>query len=520
MSLAPSAVSYRTIFRDFLDTNIYKAHTPMLSFPYEIVASIAEAYVLNDYSVFQIAGGLPPQLVLMAVCRNWKSVCTSHPSLWTRICIDILPANPTATTDASIWKRFAAVCQDALTWSKSLPLDLKFDRWHLSNKVYQTVIKTGYDGQVFDSTTLAIKIMQFSIQQSSRWRSFTMQSIDHMIPETPGIPWSDLVNVTNRVPKLETLCFDHFCEVNPSDANEHRPWNKYMDTFLDAPSLGVATFAVGLNSLNLPWAQLTKIDILTGGYLDLQRHGDYFDTIMRHTTASTVSWGDNFYGIRYGAFAPRPSMVIENPHIVKLNIPPVLLPPLLLPNLTNLEFYISEKHVDTVSQIVLLLKDSSCRLLNLTINQWRDPWDSGDIYSFVHLLPYLDSLQSLTWNASLVDMDIMIELLEGLRVILGANDPVELPNLTTLVINCRQSYAQDCYHTCDLDSPEARAVWGIVQTRMLGWPVVKLEKFQITVRKNKENPLPMTTSSKAFEESEEGKNIKASGVDFELHLPV
>ncbi|KIY67010.1 hypothetical protein CYLTODRAFT_411420 [Cylindrobasidium torrendii FP15055 ss-10] len=507
-------------------------HTPILSLPDEIVASIAEAYVLevigDDFSVkFQIAGGLPPQFVLMAVCKRWKSICTSNPWLWTRICIDLLPANPgpsTTATDASIWKRFAVVCGNAFTWGGSLPLDLKLNNWYLSNKSYQTVSQ-GCDGQVFDSTTLAIKIMRFAIEQCSRWRSFAMQSSD-LVRETgttAGIPWSDLVKVTNRVPKLETLFFNDFWEVHPLYASENRPGKDYMNTFLNAPRLDVATFAAGFTPLNLPWAQLTKIDINTTGFFALQTHVDYFDMVMRHTTAPTVSWGDNlsYFAVNDGDIVPTP-LVIENPHIVKLKLPPMILPPaLLLPNLTNLEFYISDEsdtHVDTVSQIVLLLRDSGCRLLDLTINEWLTVY-RGDINSFDPLLPYLDSLQSLTWNALLVDVDSTIDLLRGLRDILGANNPVKLPNLTTLVINFMQSpYERDCIYTGDLNSLEADPVWTIVQTRMLEWPVVKLERFHIIVRTNKGNP--MRASSEAFEESEEGKNIKASGVDFELSVPV
>ncbi|KIY67033.1 hypothetical protein CYLTODRAFT_444317 [Cylindrobasidium torrendii FP15055 ss-10] len=505
----------------------FTGHTSILSFPNEIVASIAEAYVLeatrDDFSNFQIAGGLPPQFLLMTVCRNWKSVCTSHPWLWTRICIDLLPTNPTTATDASIWKRFAVVCQNALTWGGSLPLDLKFDRWHLGDESFRSFSERGYDGQVVDSTTFSYKIMQFSIGQSFRWKSFAMKSHDMVeeIRTMAGIPWSGLINVANRVPKLETLSFDDFWEVHPSYASKHWPGKDYMDTFLDAPSLNVVTFAAGFTPLNLPWAQLTKIDISTIGCFAHQNLADYFDMVMRHTTAPNVSWGDNLkFAINDGGIVPTPAM-IENPHVVKLKLPPMILPPLLLPNLTNLEFYISDErdeHVDSVSQIVLLLKDSNCRLLDLTINQCSATY-AGDIDSFPPLLPYLDSLRSLTWNASLVDNDIVYYLLEGLHGILGANDPVYLPNLITLAIKFMQSpYEQACIDYCYLDSAEAAEVWEIVQARMLARPMIKMEKFHIMLEPNGADP--MVFEIEAFEESKEGRNIRASGVDFEFHLPV
>ncbi|KIY67032.1 hypothetical protein CYLTODRAFT_411441 [Cylindrobasidium torrendii FP15055 ss-10] len=496
------------------------------SLPNEIKATIFEFVIFEATKSrsfnFQIGGGLPPQLILMAVCTDWAGLCIDLPELWTRISIALLPARPARASD---WNQFAVACERALGWSRLLSLDLELEHWHLNDDSIQTASywNTVNGGRVFDSTGLSLRILQFSIQQCERWKSFAMLGYDDDMEAQPraGIPWRYLVNVTNLIPKLQTISFTHLWQMPPSAP---QPRTTYLDTFLVAPSLSVASFNACFAPLNLPWAQLTEINVDTVGFVDFHDIANYFVMLMRRTTAHTVSWSHNmdFHDIVDGIF-PADS-TIENPHIVKLELIPMMLPKMRLPNLTDLEFTltgVSEDFVDTVSGVTSLLKDSHCRLLVLTLNHSHS---TEDIRTVAPLLPYLGSLQSLTCNAILHDADIALDLLEGLRDLLVATT-FSLPKLTTLTVNLAQSTREqdsDSIDLCVLDAFHAEAVWQIVQTRMLAASssAVKLEHFLIElVAAPSGTRDPIEASDGGFQNSSAGRNIMAAGVDFKLKLP-
>ncbi|KIY61334.1 hypothetical protein CYLTODRAFT_495301 [Cylindrobasidium torrendii FP15055 ss-10] len=143
--------------------SIHSLPTEMLAIVFQEV--VYEATLSNRYlSLFQIAGDLPPQFVLMAVCRDWKSICISFPALWTRIWIIFLPKRSTAI-GTPVWDLFALACKNALDWGASLPLDLELDRWYFNEEqVFSTRPDTTFE--VFDIMTLSFKILRLAIDHS------------------------------------------------------------------------------------------------------------------------------------------------------------------------------------------------------------------------------------------------------------------------------------------------------------------------------------------------------------------
>ncbi|KIY62870.1 hypothetical protein CYLTODRAFT_473452 [Cylindrobasidium torrendii FP15055 ss-10] len=393
------------------------AHAPVLSLPNELLATVFDIVVFEaalssshdhfeSLTVFQIAGGLPSQLVLMSVCNSWKFVCMSFPAIWSRICIALVPATRTPI-DPTVWQQFADACGKALQCGgRSSPLDLKLHLWNVSDESIQSVADTPLQSQVFDSTWASYRILRFCIEHSPRWRTFVMQGHDHMHHEDEplaGIPWSQLVDIRNRIPNLQAISLIDLDE-KPPPASPLRSY--YANIFREAPKLSEATFNSRVFPLNLPWSQLTKITINYTGFDSYKQFADYFVFVMRNTTASTFSWGDDSLALIEDVDNILPTLeTVENPHITDFRIPPMILPPVLLPNLTSLLFVISDARdvrLDSVSQVLSLLKDSGCRLLHLTVEQWTEDY-TADAEAIVLLLPYLTNLQSLTWTAALAD---------------------------------------------------------------------------------------------------------------------
>lgn len=328
-----------------------------------------------------------------------------------------------------------------------------------------------------------------------------------------GVPWTALLNIVGRIPKLQDIAFlDLYWMPPPAQLPP-----SCADIFLDAPSLTVATFNAGSIALNLPWSQLTEINIDTSDFGTYREFANYFNTVMRRTTASSVGWGDTLEIVEDDGNIWPTLPTVKNPHVVELRLQAVILPPLLTPNLTSLRFIISDERdqlMNSVPRIVSLLRDSECRLENLTIDQCP-AYYTGDINSFAPLLPYLSTLRSLTWNASLVKDAIMDKLLDGLRDLLD-DTPTNLPKLNTLEVNIIESPQEGAVEYCLLDAQHASAVWDIVQARMMGHGTeATLATFHIDVIRSDEDP--MIISRDLFDGSPAGQNIKAAGVDFRLY---
>ncbi|KIY62872.1 hypothetical protein CYLTODRAFT_473453, partial [Cylindrobasidium torrendii FP15055 ss-10] len=337
---------------------------------------------------------------------------------------------------------------------------------------------------------------------------------------TAGIPWGHLASVTNRIPKLQSLSLTNLFYVPPK-ASVLRSY--YADIFLNAPSLLVVNLVSSIFPLNLPWRQLEDVSLNYTAFDSYRQFADHFALVMTRTTAPAFSWGENLELIEDVDNIAPTLQTVENHCIVDIRIPPMILPPVLLPKLTALHFVVSDSRdecLDSVSQVVTLLKNSDCHLLHLKIEQWPSHY-TGDVTSIAPLLPYLTSLQSLNWVASMWDEDVAINLLTSLHNLL-VNLPVRLPALTSLTLELYESIVEEAALSFySFGAFHAGLIWNIVQSRMLNWDawpvghkIVKLEHFYIEVKSSDNENAGVEVMDEGFKESQAWSNIKAADVDF------
>ncbi|KIY62871.1 hypothetical protein CYLTODRAFT_458629 [Cylindrobasidium torrendii FP15055 ss-10] len=511
------------------------AHASMFSLPDEVLAVIFDLFVFeaalssSGFSVFKITR-LPSQFVLMSVCRKWEDLCTSLPELWTKICFNLRPAQ--IVIGLPDWTEFALVCEEALHWSGSLLLTLELQDWNIIEEDRDDIAahmhhnKARFYEEVADDKSIAYRILQLVMRHSSRWKEFSMRGYKYSngTPQISGIPWAHLTDVAHRIPMLESLSFHDLWHIPSSNYSKHERW----DIFLEAPRLSVVNFNASIVDLDIPWSQLEEITLDYSGFAWNPRFDDYLTRAMKYTTAPTVSL-DNTREEIDDTVDTNDLPVTQNPHVVDLRLSPMNLQSNLhFPNLSSLSFKVGtvlREDIFGVLQAKTLLENSGCRLLDLTMYEWAQDYEGQSIEP---LLPYLETLQSLTINASPVEKTYSNDvwatnftyIIRKLRDLLvaSATTPVNMPYLTTLTVNITPSPGTSPRYL--YDAHLASAIWDIVRARMLvQWPDAEVERFHINIP-NYPTVEATEIISQEFKESQAWQSIQSAGVNFGIYLPV
>ncbi|KIY67029.1 hypothetical protein CYLTODRAFT_490989 [Cylindrobasidium torrendii FP15055 ss-10] len=475
-------------------------------------------------TLLQIGRGLPPQFVLMQVCKHWLDLCTSLNSAWTNIVINLLPVNlqRIPPPGSPTWNRFAVACKRVLKWSEPLLLSLQLENWPMNEDAVRGVSGMGLNEQVLTAEGYCYRILQLAISQCKRWKDFSLVGYR---PSNPAVPWAQLMEVAHRIPMLESFALVHM----QRKALRSLPQPDYTNLFLDAPRLSCATFGFHNPTLNLPWSLLKVVAIDSAGFESYRQFADYIHLVATRTTASTVSLINSMpmHILQDTEDIGLTLPTIENSHISTLDLLSyMVLPPLRLPNLTTLNFEVS--HTSSadrcgVATIEKLLRDSDCHLLTLMIDQRMG---RSGVHIMAHLLPYLDTLENFTFTGTAIDEFTVNRIAEQMFLLLA--DPIRLPKLLTLTVNIDNSQlarrdVNPFY--CSFDSRLGKAVWEIVNRRMTEWPEVRLGRPEVILKSFHVNvvfqdaPVKASTSRELLA-SEEWYSIKAAGVDFKINPPV
>ncbi|KAJ7473940.1 hypothetical protein FB451DRAFT_1367009 [Mycena latifolia] len=379
---------------------------PILSIPPEITAEIFMEYVAADaqpnddpWSI-----GLPEHLLtanphfdksdgplltnlhateggpllLASVCRAWRDIALSLPTLWCRLRMS--PASRTISSILQCW----------LPRAGNLPLDLNLRH---------------YDGVDACTADLFNTLAPYSMQ----WRTFWC-----MLRTSASFP---LDAIQSRIPLLRKLTLRRY----PSTFRDNTPPTT-ITAFSDAPRLcEVVLYSVLPRSITLPWAQLTRLELHS---VYVEECAEILPRIPQLETLSAT-----LYENTVDSPLPRP-IRLGNLHTLQLSHPMQqelhLLDFLILPGLKCLDIFVVA--AASVAKLASFLARSDCqlRLVSLTCSHpsymyWPSTGISAlealGVVSEVHL-PGVDWPQ-----ADFTAFFIRI-----------ATDPGFLPNMETLCI--------------------------------------------------------------------------------------
>ncbi|KAJ7818137.1 hypothetical protein B0H13DRAFT_2682936 [Mycena leptocephala] len=182
---------------------------PVLTLPNEIVSDIF-MHFLPDYPPFPPLTGLLSPTLLTRICRKWREIALSTPTLWSAI---------TSYNDGIPVKQKAHLFELWLKSSRPRPLSLQI---------------LGMD---------AAEILATVMPHRARW--------EHLVF---FLPLSSLPVIDGPMPLLRHLNLSFF---DAADATE-------VFAFCDAPLLrSVILEDVAVTSIMLPWAQLTSLTLLS-----------------------------------------------------------------------------------------------------------------------------------------------------------------------------------------------------------------------------------------------------------------
>jgi hypothetical protein len=213
LNVQTSSLKLAETFRPMLDWET----SPIDALPPEIVAEIFLDF-LPSYPEFPPHSGILSPLVLCRVCRRWRDIALSTPSLWRAISIAIDEPEPHRTEKLELLK----------TWierSGNYPLALSFT------------------GPPTSISTVLPRFLQTAVAQCERWEHLNVL-----------IPFEHLHLLQGDMPLLRTTTF------GPIDLRHDV--ESTLTLFTRAPQLRhvVLTACFLTATVHLPWAQLTHID--------------------------------------------------------------------------------------------------------------------------------------------------------------------------------------------------------------------------------------------------------------------
>ncbi|EIM91782.1 uncharacterized protein STEHIDRAFT_151142 [Stereum hirsutum FP-91666 SS1] len=198
----------------------------------------------QDYTVTAADILNKPPLSLTQVSRRWRFIAINHPPVWTSL---LLPTSPGVNGATA----FFVTLQSWLSRSQSLPLSFRI---HISSTPPQGI----------SSDVLGRNIGQYLgtlLAESRRWEdvSFSLDILD----DTNEVP--SLMSTKYEMPRLERLVVRSPNILTSSMCHFVRLAPRLQEVTLHGPSL---------TNWDLPWSQLTKLDISCDSYKAVPKLGE------------------------------------------------------------------------------------------------------------------------------------------------------------------------------------------------------------------------------------------------------
>lgn len=218
-SLRVSVQALRSEEANIRDERLSSYYDPASILPAEIVSEIFIHVLLPPYPICPPLAGISSPTQLTHVCRKWREIASSTPSLWRAITIP------------HSWDLGRSFVQTWLRRSGSCPLSLHMDKPKL----------TGW------STT---KFPEILVPHRTRWEYVSLHLLN----------WcSDLLEIIGPMPLLREMKLDascgiwHYCTHSTS----------LPTVFCEAPHLRSMTFVnYTFPSIGFPWSQLTSLSLV------------------------------------------------------------------------------------------------------------------------------------------------------------------------------------------------------------------------------------------------------------------
>ncbi|KAJ6530067.1 hypothetical protein DFH09DRAFT_994695 [Mycena vulgaris] len=212
--------------RNPLDTEIRKhegAVSPLRRLPAELLSLIFK-FTLPPYSPEEISG----PWIVGGVCRRWRTVALSHPTLWSTIVLDFSEAEPTSETHAAL--------EVQLERSRGCPLNITFIPW-----------------DDLRCRPMELKIVNILASHCERWEVVMMVGPEALYSRLAGIrgylPLLRVLNITIRPNLIES---EEDSSPRPMDMFEFCP--RLREAYIDMDVYLEATAP----TVELPYSQLLR----------------------------------------------------------------------------------------------------------------------------------------------------------------------------------------------------------------------------------------------------------------------
>ncbi|KAJ3889128.1 hypothetical protein GG344DRAFT_79098 [Lentinula edodes] len=329
----------------------------------------------------------PPQLVFVQVCKHWRNIAISYPTLWSTFMI-IHPI-----------ERHIPMTKLWLERSGNHPLTIYID--HRKSEFEKSC----------STTDVVINLLRPHIH---RWKAVTFI--------LTAIQSSLLALPRDEYPLLETFCFDVTGSFAWNPESVERVEEKFFPS--SSPMLREVTWETHGLSLHKPPLAPTNITYLSGDFfMDLP----FFDSISELKNLRTLRLHG---GVVSGRVPPPRSIPLVLPHLRALEVRTIFYAPFLLDSIAtpSLKVLVMANRLDEKSRKSLcsLISRSRCHLSAFSyLNGLGDALESEFFEEFL-LSPHMDSLSEL--NLLVNNADAVLRVL----VQLNTNSGPVLPSLNRL----------------------------------------------------------------------------------------
>lgn len=343
--------------RALLKTKLNQLDSPIINLPPEIISHIFIFCLpdFNDYNPETFVRGDPPVPFLIgAVCRSWRTIAWSTPTLWSCLSLHLSTQNFTILVD---------LMDEWLPRSGELPLSIRLSCDPPSEN-RRDVIAEGYP-QIYEM------IHTINDCYSHRLHALDLRIPVHLFKEF-HIHWSDsILESLNIDPPDGQLDSDHILELGCTPRLRR-----------------LHLSAIYLKSIQIQWSNITHVHAS-------EFYADECLEILRR--APQLVWCKFPFMISGTASYPEPEMPLIVPSLKFLHISrekrvsfAVFLNKLVLPSLDEL-FYKGSVEATEWELLISLLTRSACPLHSLTL-QYAHNTSEFDLIRLVQKVPRLRTL--------------------------------------------------------------------------------------------------------------------------------
>ena len=367
-------LSKRSALREYADAHKGLV-SPLRRLPREILSEIF--YHTLPAFPFKLFKDQSP-LVLEHVCKQWWDVSRSTPALWSHISLDLSKSN------VSRHIQYAATC---LARSGECPLSISLGSGHRSHSVPSQH-----------------PVLAMLTSHSECWHTLHLKLPSELIRE--------LSVVKGRLPMLRDL---HIFVLD-SDWNDHIP---PFDAFASAPKLRHFNASskmlrdIAINgAIVISWKDLTSLVLDERGCGDIWRILQYCTRLVEIEATFSINAGTEDYTLRL------PQLKLMHLRSLSLSLPESSssLSTLTLPALEQAAFRFTTEFQGALdrsqfwhvrSGFDVLLSQSSCTLLKLSLHDKGNILTHGDLFGCLEAVPSLIELD--------LSANLSIQLLRGLE---------------------------------------------------------------------------------------------------------